>query len=63
MLDERGLASHDIEVDGGIHEETISRAVNAGANMLVAGSAVYGDKEGVAHALDTLRRRLRSNDD
>ena len=45
MLDERGLTSHDIEVDGGIHEETISRAVSAGANMLVfiavsAGTAV-----------------------
>jgi hypothetical protein len=26
--------------------------------MLVAGSAVYGDKEGVAHAMDTLRGRL-----
>ncbi|HVG00954.1 MAG TPA: ribulose-phosphate 3-epimerase [Chloroflexia bacterium] len=58
MLDERGLTSHDIEVDGGIHEETISRAVSAGANLLVAGSAVYGDKEGVAHAMDTLRRRI-----
>jgi ribulose-phosphate 3-epimerase len=58
MLDERGLTSHAIEVDGGIHEETLSRAVSAGANLLVAGSAVYGDKEGVTHAMDTLRMRL-----
>ncbi len=58
MLDARGMTSHDVEVDGGIHEETISRAVSAGANLLVAGSAVYGDKAGVAHAMETLRRTM-----
>ncbi len=33
--------SFDIEVDGGINEETIIRAVNAGANVIVAGTAVF----------------------
>ena len=58
MLDERGMTTFDVEVDGGIHEETIARAVNAGANLLVAGSAVYGDKEGVAHAMEKLKRTI-----
>ena len=34
----------DIEVDGGINEETAKIAVKAGANILVAGSYVFGAK-------------------
>ncbi len=54
MLDERGL-NCDIEVDGGIHEETAPRVVMAGANLLVAGSAVYDAPDGVAAAIGRLR--------
>jgi ribulose-phosphate 3-epimerase len=32
----------DIEVDGGVNEKTASLCIEAGANVLVAGSAVYG---------------------
>lgn len=39
--EELGL-DYDIEVDGGIGESTIDEAINAGANILVAGSGVYG---------------------
>jgi ribulose-phosphate 3-epimerase len=39
--DARGLAL-DIEVDGGIDERSAPRAVAAGANVLVAGSAIFG---------------------
>ena len=39
-LDRRGLAV-DVEVDGGIDHETAPRAVAAGANVLVAGSAIF----------------------
>ena len=42
MCDKRGLKDMDIEVDGGIDRNTVSQAVGAGANVLVAGSAVYG---------------------
>lgn len=35
----------DIEVDGGINVETVGRVVEAGANVLVAGSAIYGSGE------------------
>ncbi len=45
-----------IQVDGGITEETIGRAAEAGANVFVAGSAVYGAADPAA-AIDALRRR------
>ncbi|MBS3165048.1 ribulose-phosphate 3-epimerase [Candidatus Woesearchaeota archaeon] len=35
----------DIEVDGGINEETIRLAASAGANVFVAGSAVFGKSD------------------
>ena len=34
----------DIEVDGGLAEGTIDQAAEAGANVIVAGSAVFGAK-------------------
>src|SRR5689334_21170415 len=49
------ILSCDIEVDGGIHEKTVSQVVRAGANLLVAGSAVYNEQESVAAALTRLR--------
>ena len=39
-IQKRGL-DVDIQVDGGICEETIDKAIQAGANILVAGSSVY----------------------
>ncbi len=49
--EELGL-DYDIEVDGGIGESTIDEAMNAGANILVAGSSVYsGDAYGNAKKL------------
>ncbi len=53
-ITERGFTC-DIEVDGGIHEATVPLVVKAGANLLVAGSAVYNDKESVAQAMERLR--------
>lgn len=38
----------DIEIDGGINRETIHAAVNAGANVIVAGSAIYKAKDPAA---------------
>lgn len=43
-----------IQVDGGITEETITRAAEAGANVFVAGSAVYG-KPSPEAAIESLR--------
>lgn len=39
---ERHGLSYDIEVDGGINRETAKLCVDAGANILVAGSFLYG---------------------
>jgi len=41
MLDSKGL-SVDIEVDGGINPQTARQVVDAGANVLVAGTAIFG---------------------
>ena len=45
----------DLEVDGGIDAETAPLAVAAGANVLVAGTAIFGESETVAAAMDRLR--------
>jgi len=45
----------DLEVDGGIDSETGWLAVDFGANVLVAGSAVFGNREGVTAAIKTLK--------
>ena len=50
---ERGLDC-EVEVDGGINHETAPLVVEAGANVLVAGSSVFDSKEGVAAAIQSL---------
>jgi ribulose-phosphate 3-epimerase len=45
----------DLEVDGGIDPTTAPLAVEAGANVLVAGSAIFGAKDGIAAATERLR--------
>ena len=49
----RGLST-DIQVDGGINDKTVETAAEAGANVFVAGSAVFG-AEDAAKAIDDLR--------
>ena len=44
-IQKRGLAC-EVEVDGGIHRETAPLVVEAGADVLVAGSAVFDSKQG-----------------
>ena len=48
----------DVEVDGGIDAETAPLVVAAGANVLVAGTAIFGESEGVAASMDRLRASL-----
>jgi ribulose-phosphate 3-epimerase len=54
---ERGL-DVDIEVDGGIGTETVGRAAKAGANVFVAGSAVYGAPN-YADAIEAIRNNAK----
>ena len=51
----------DLEVDGGIDPETAQLAVEAVANVLVAGSAVFGSHGGVAAEMASLRAGLSSS--
>jgi len=46
----------DVEVDGGIDATTAPLVIDAGANVLVAGSAIFNDAEGVAAAMKRLGR-------
>ena len=50
----------DIEVDGGISPDTIAGATAAGANVLVAGSSLYRDPDGLEHAVTDLRARAEA---
>lgn len=48
----------DIQVDGGVNAETAKLAAKAGANVIVAGSAVFGSSVGYATAIQGLREGL-----
>ncbi len=54
IVDERGLKI-DIQVDGGVNTKTVASIVKAGANVLVAGSAIFG-LEDRKKASDMLRK-------
>lgn len=45
-----------VEVDGGVNAQTIREVVVAGADVLVAGSAVFNDRKSVAENLSDLRK-------
>ncbi|MFQ3647232.1 MAG: ribulose-phosphate 3-epimerase [Anaerolineae bacterium] len=58
MANEQGRQI-DIEVDGGISEDTIVAAVEAGANILVAGTVIFQHPQGPAAGIAALRSRLQ----
>jgi len=49
----------DLEVDGGIDAHTAPQVVAHGANVLVAGTAIFGAPEGIAAAMAAIRAALR----
>lgn len=49
----------DLEVDGGIDAKTAPSAVGAGANVLVAGTAIFGEREEVGAAMARLRAGVK----
>ena len=58
MITRRGLGDKvNVEVDGGISPDTIAGAAGAGANVFIAGSALYRDPKGLKHAVDDLRAK------
>ncbi|MDQ3945179.1 MAG: ribulose-phosphate 3-epimerase [Actinomycetota bacterium] len=50
----------ELEVDGGIGPDTVAGAAAAGADVLVAGSALFRDPEGLEHAVADLRARAEA---
>ena len=54
MIDEAKLIC-DLEIDGGVDEQTAPRGVKAGANVLVAGSSIFQAADGIAAAMHRLR--------
>jgi ribulose-phosphate 3-epimerase len=46
----------DVEVDGGVNATTAATVIGAGANILIAGSAVFNSKFSVQEGIDSLRR-------
>ncbi|MBR2756578.1 MAG: ribulose-phosphate 3-epimerase [Exiguobacterium sp.] len=48
----------EIEIDGGVNEETAKRCIDAGADVLVAGSAIYNQPDYKA-AIDSIRGASR----
>jgi ribulose-phosphate 3-epimerase len=57
MLDKRGLEA-ELEVDGGVKVDNIDRISHAGADVFVAGSAVFGSSDYTA-TIAELKRRAR----
>jgi ribulose-phosphate 3-epimerase len=51
----------ELEVDGGIGEATAQLTVDAGANVLVAGSSIFGANVGVCAAMQRLRGSINCN--
>jgi ribulose-phosphate 3-epimerase len=49
-----------IQVDGGINEHTIGQCADAGGQVFVAGSAVFGHPEGPAKAIQILHQAARA---
>jgi len=57
MLDQLNL-DIDLEVDGGITPDTAFPVVNAGAHVLVAGSAIFGNSHGITQSIQDLRNGI-----
>ena len=49
----------ELEIDGGVDAVTAPLGVKAGANVLVAGSSIFGDKGGVASGMEKIRASLK----
>ncbi|GAB4216898.1 MAG: ribulose-phosphate 3-epimerase [Roseiflexaceae bacterium] len=58
MLDQRGLGHVHIQVDGGVKAGNAAEIVAAGATNLVAGSAIFNERQSVAEAVGAMRDAL-----
>lgn len=58
MLDKMGLVHVELEVDGGIKADNVAQVVDAGATVLVVGSAIFNSEASVATNISKLRAEL-----
>jgi ribulose-phosphate 3-epimerase len=58
MIDETGL-DIELEVDGGIKPNNVASVVEAGADVIVAGSAVYNSEVGIPDAIQSMRSAMQ----
>lgn len=61
LIRRAGCTQVDLQVDGGVSADTVAEAAGAGANVLVAGSAVFNARAGVAANLARLREAAGSS--
>ena len=54
LIDKKGLKI-DIQVDGGIKPDNVDKVVKAGANIIVAGSAIFNSDD-IQHTVDLFRK-------
>ncbi|MBM3119383.1 MAG: ribulose-phosphate 3-epimerase [Chloroflexi bacterium] len=57
ILDDRQVRA-EMEVDGGINAKIASKVVEAGAEVLVAGAAIFNSKQGAGEALKEMKKAL-----
>jgi ribulose-phosphate 3-epimerase len=57
MIDAGGLAT-ELEVDGGVKADNVGLVIGAGADVIVAGSAVYNDKMTIAEAITHMKNAI-----
>lgn len=58
MLDERGLSHVELEVDGGVNASIAPEVVEAGATVLVAGSAIFNQRDSITVNIAALRTAI-----
>jgi ribulose-phosphate 3-epimerase len=61
MLEERGLQQVEIEVDGGISVENAAEIHQAGATILVSGTAIFHPSESISENIARLRAAANRN--
>jgi ribulose-phosphate 3-epimerase len=58
LLDARGLGHVRLQVDGGVNAGNVAEVVAAGADNIVAGSAIFNSRQSVAEAVEAMRKAL-----
>jgi len=61
LLEKEGRGDVPVQVDGGVGPKTASTVVGAGANVLVAGSAVFGHPDGAGEGVRALRSSISTS--